>query len=63
MTIDDLMAEGKSKKNGSFFLSGSETEATKIDPKLNIYHNCNDERKVSYLIIIEYFCSIVHGYQ
>ncbi|GMR38983.1 hypothetical protein PMAYCL1PPCAC_09178, partial [Pristionchus mayeri] len=38
---DDLMAEDVSKADGSFQLSGSETENTKIDPKLNIYHKCN----------------------
>uniref|UniRef100_F1LG97 Transthyretin-like protein 5 n=1 Tax=Ascaris suum TaxID=6253 RepID=F1LG97_ASCSU len=43
--LDDLMAEGKSDANGTFYLSGTETELTTIDPKLNIYHNCNDERK------------------
>lgn len=46
MDLDDLMAEGKSDANGTFYLSGTETELTTIDPKLNIYHNCNDERKV-----------------
>ncbi|GMR38981.1 hypothetical protein PMAYCL1PPCAC_09176, partial [Pristionchus mayeri] len=38
---DDLMAEGVSSADGSFQLSGSEKENTKIDPKLNIYHKCN----------------------
>uniref|UniRef100_F1LH92 Transthyretin-like protein 5 n=1 Tax=Ascaris suum TaxID=6253 RepID=F1LH92_ASCSU len=33
------MAEGKSDANGTFYLSGTETELTTIDPKLNIYHN------------------------
>uniref|UniRef100_A0A914M785 Uncharacterized protein n=1 Tax=Meloidogyne incognita TaxID=6306 RepID=A0A914M785_MELIC len=28
---------------GHFELSGSETEVTDIEPKVNIYHNCNDE--------------------
>ncbi|MFH4976399.1 hypothetical protein AB6A40_003108 [Gnathostoma spinigerum] len=41
---DDLMAEGKTDTNGTFLLKGHETEVTNIDPKLNIYHNCNDER-------------------
>ncbi|KAH7723189.1 TTR-31 protein [Aphelenchoides avenae] len=43
--VDDLMAEGKSDHKGEFRLSGNETELTTIDPKLNIYHNCNDEEK------------------
>uniref|UniRef100_A0A914QMM3 Uncharacterized protein n=1 Tax=Panagrolaimus davidi TaxID=227884 RepID=A0A914QMM3_9BILA len=40
LDVDDLMAEGKSDKNGEFRLVGNETEYTTIDPKLNIYHNC-----------------------
>lgn len=52
---DDLMAEGHSNKNGEFHLSGHESELTTIDPKLNIYHNCNDEaveclRKIQILL-------------
>uniref|UniRef100_A0A158R5Z8 Transthyretin-like family protein n=1 Tax=Syphacia muris TaxID=451379 RepID=A0A158R5Z8_9BILA len=43
--MDDLMAEGRTSANGTFELSGSETEITKIDPKLNIYHNCNDQQR------------------
>ncbi|KAF8382280.1 ttr-28 [Pristionchus pacificus] len=38
---DDLMAEGVSSSDGTFKLSGSEKESTKIDPKLNVYHKCN----------------------
>ncbi|VDK48891.1 unnamed protein product [Gongylonema pulchrum] len=45
VALDDLMAAGSSDENGDFLLFGSETEITRIDPKLNIYHNCNDERK------------------
>lgn len=37
------MSEGKSNATGDFFLSGTETEFTTIDPKLNIYHKCNWE--------------------
>ncbi|KAI6196001.1 hypothetical protein M3Y94_01056900 [Aphelenchoides besseyi] len=39
--IDDLMAEGYTDDRGYFFLSGYEDEITPIDPKLNIYHDCN----------------------
>ncbi|CAD5215983.1 unnamed protein product [Bursaphelenchus xylophilus] len=40
--LDDLMAEGETEDDGSFQLSGRETEYTTIDPKLNIYHKCRD---------------------
>ncbi|KAE9551086.1 hypothetical protein FO519_005701 [Halicephalobus sp. NKZ332] len=43
LDLNDLMAEGRSDENGTFALSGSETELTTIDPRLSIYHNCNDE--------------------
>lgn len=36
------MAEGKTDKDGYFRISGSIKEFTTIDPKLNIYHDCND---------------------
>ncbi|CAJ0605786.1 unnamed protein product [Cylicocyclus nassatus] len=57
--IDTLMAEQLSDKDGYFKLSGNDTEWSKIDPKLNIYHNCEDEnvecwRKVSIRIPVEY---------
>ncbi|CAD6187815.1 unnamed protein product [Caenorhabditis auriculariae] len=39
---DDLMASGKTNANGEFEISGHEDEMTPIDPKLNIYHDCND---------------------
>ncbi|KAF7626054.1 hypothetical protein Mgra_00009769, partial [Meloidogyne graminicola] len=41
--FDDLMDEGLTNENGYFELSGSETEISDIEPKINIYHNCNDE--------------------
>ncbi|KHJ85043.1 Transthyretin-like family protein [Oesophagostomum dentatum] len=41
---DTLMAEMLSDKDGFFKLSGNDTEWSKIDPKLNIYHNCEDEK-------------------
>ncbi|KAL3106215.1 hypothetical protein niasHT_016902 [Heterodera trifolii] len=40
---DDLMAEGFTDEKGHFLLEGFETEISDIEPKLNIYHNCNDE--------------------
>ena len=39
---DDLLDEGTTDSSGHFELSGSTTEITSIDPKLNIYHDCND---------------------
>ncbi|CAD6193775.1 unnamed protein product [Caenorhabditis auriculariae] len=42
LDADDLMASGKTNANGEFELSGHEDETTPIDPKLNIYHDCND---------------------
>ncbi|KIH53722.1 Transthyretin-like family protein [Ancylostoma duodenale] len=40
-TLDVKMAEGTTNQNGEFMLSGSKTEISTIDPKLNIYHKCN----------------------
>ncbi|MFH4980316.1 hypothetical protein AB6A40_007025 [Gnathostoma spinigerum] len=53
--IDDFMAEGRTDENGQFKLSGIEYEISTIEPKLNIYHDCNDgwtpcQRKLSMLI-------------
>ena len=41
------MAEGLSNEEGEFHLEGVDTEWTTIDPKINIYHNCQDEAVVS----------------
>jgi hypothetical protein len=35
---DDLLAEGVTFEDGKFELSGSESEITDIDPKVNVYH-------------------------
>ncbi|VDO89352.1 unnamed protein product [Heligmosomoides polygyrus] len=40
-TFDVKMAEGVTNQNGEFRLSGSKTEISTIDPKVNIYHKCN----------------------
>jgi hypothetical protein len=40
---NDLLDQGVSKKDGTYFLHGNETEITQIEVKINIYHNCNDE--------------------
>uniref|UniRef100_A0A0R3RK72 Transthyretin-like family protein n=1 Tax=Elaeophora elaphi TaxID=1147741 RepID=A0A0R3RK72_9BILA len=39
---DDLMAKGETDSKGYFRISGSINELSMIDPKLNIYHDCND---------------------
>uniref|UniRef100_A0A914EQD4 Transthyretin-like protein 5 n=1 Tax=Acrobeloides nanus TaxID=290746 RepID=A0A914EQD4_9BILA len=49
---DDLMASGKTDGQGQFSLKGHTEEFTTIDPKLNIYHDCEDgikpcQRKVT----------------
>ncbi|CAJ0605732.1 unnamed protein product [Cylicocyclus nassatus] len=41
LTFDVKMDEGRTNGNGEFRLSGSKTEITTIDPKVNIYHKCN----------------------
>lgn len=43
---DDLMASGKTDAQGMFELKGYTDEITTIDPKLNIYHDCEDGMKV-----------------
>ncbi|VDK47161.1 unnamed protein product [Anisakis simplex] len=57
--FDDLMDKGKSNADGSFELSGHVDEITPIDPKLNIYHDCEDgfmpcQRKISIMIPDKY---------
>ncbi|CAD6188438.1 unnamed protein product [Caenorhabditis auriculariae] len=36
--LDDKSSDG----NGEFYLSGSDSEVTSIDPRVNIYHDCDD---------------------
>ncbi|GMT17971.1 hypothetical protein PFISCL1PPCAC_9268, partial [Pristionchus fissidentatus] len=40
--LDDFMGEGRTDGNGRFSLRGTTDEALTIDPKINIYHDCND---------------------
>lgn len=42
LDMDDLMGEGTTDANGEFLISGWNQEVSTIDPKLNIYHDCND---------------------
>ncbi|CAJ0597906.1 unnamed protein product, partial [Cylicocyclus nassatus] len=39
--IDRKLAQVKTDNNGSFKISGTAKELSKIDPQLNIYHKCN----------------------
>jgi len=40
--IDDKMADGYTDASGFFQLAGTAREVTTIDPKVYIYHDCND---------------------
>ncbi|KAH7698017.1 transthyretin-like protein 1 precursor [Aphelenchoides avenae] len=50
-TLDDKIASGRTDSQGRFQISGTAHEVSRITPKLNIYHDCNDylpcQRKVS----------------
>ncbi|EGT53018.1 hypothetical protein CAEBREN_06745 [Caenorhabditis brenneri] len=39
--LDVLLDERFTSEDGTFEMSGSKSEVTTIDPKLNIYHKCN----------------------
>jgi len=39
---DDDMDSGYTNANGEFNLSGDERELSNIDPRLKVYHDCND---------------------
>uniref|UniRef100_A0A0N4ZIE3 N-alpha-acetyltransferase 60 n=1 Tax=Parastrongyloides trichosuri TaxID=131310 RepID=A0A0N4ZIE3_PARTI len=61
---DDLMAKGKTDGSGYFELSGRIFHCT-IDPKINIYHDCNDgfmpcQRKFSIFVPDDYVFSGEH---
>uniref|UniRef100_A0AC35ER33 Uncharacterized protein n=1 Tax=Panagrolaimus sp. PS1159 TaxID=55785 RepID=A0AC35ER33_9BILA len=62
---DDLMASGKTDGSGHFDLQGYTHEFTTIDPKINIYHDCNDgltpcQRKLSIMVPDKYITSGEH---
>lgn len=44
---DDLLDHGETNMDGSFSLRGTDNEVTGLDPKVNIYHDCDDGIKVS----------------
>ncbi|KAI1706493.1 transthyretin-like family domain-containing protein [Ditylenchus destructor] len=57
-TMDDKIASGRTDPLGNFLLAGHEHEFTRVTPKLNIYHDCNDwlpcQRKISIYIPKEF---------
>uniref|UniRef100_A0A7E4WBH0 Transthyretin-like family protein n=1 Tax=Panagrellus redivivus TaxID=6233 RepID=A0A7E4WBH0_PANRE len=61
---DDLLDEGVTDSDGFFELAGHVTEITPIDPKLNIYHDCEDyipcQRKVTIKIPNKYITPGMH---
>ncbi|MFH4976485.1 hypothetical protein AB6A40_003194 [Gnathostoma spinigerum] len=59
LDLDDFMAEVRTDEEGRFAITGTSSEIMAIDPKLNIYHDCNDDwipcqRKLSVLVPKEY---------
>ncbi|MFH4977177.1 hypothetical protein AB6A40_003886 [Gnathostoma spinigerum] len=55
LDMDEFMGSSKSDSRGAFEFSGYTSEMSPIDPKLNIYHDCNDgwmpcQRKISIMI-------------
>ncbi|EFO14456.2 hypothetical protein LOAG_14063 [Loa loa] len=59
LDFDDFMGETITDSQGYFEISGNNAEVTPIDPKINIYHDCNDgwwpcQRKMSIMIPDEY---------
>ncbi|GMT21306.1 hypothetical protein PFISCL1PPCAC_12603, partial [Pristionchus fissidentatus] len=60
--LDDLMDSGETSSDGHFHLSGSEREVTSIEPKINIYHDCDDgimpcQRRITIFIPKKYISS------
>ena len=41
-TRDDKIASGRTDGQGRFEISGTANEVSRITPKFNIYHDCND---------------------
>ncbi|VDM55583.1 unnamed protein product [Angiostrongylus costaricensis] len=62
LTPDELMAVGRTDSRGQFEIKGHADEFTSIEPKLNIYHDCDDgikpcQRKLSIHIPDAYISS------
>ncbi|CAJ0598900.1 unnamed protein product [Cylicocyclus nassatus] len=61
-TPDELMDSTESDKHGKFIVSGSAEEIGSIEPKINIYHDCNDgikpcQRKLTVFVPSAYITS------
>ena len=50
LTPDELMDSAKTDDDGKFHLSGTADEISSIEPKLVIFHDCNDFLKVFWSI-------------
>ncbi|CAI2348944.1 unnamed protein product [Caenorhabditis sp. 36 PRJEB53466] len=62
LSPDELMVAGKTDSDGRFDLKGSADEFTSIEPKINIYHDCDDgikpcQRKITVYIPSKYISS------
>ncbi|CCD63601.1 Transthyretin-like family protein [Caenorhabditis elegans] len=62
LSPDELMVSGKTDSSGRFDLKGSADEFTSIEPKINIYHDCDDgikpcQRKITVYIPSQYISS------
>ncbi|GMS88904.1 hypothetical protein PENTCL1PPCAC_11079 [Pristionchus entomophagus] len=60
--LDDLMDEGQTDAQGRFSLSGTTDEVLTIDPKVNIYHDCDDgimpcQRRITIFVPSSYVSS------
>uniref|UniRef100_A0A914D227 Transthyretin-like family protein n=1 Tax=Acrobeloides nanus TaxID=290746 RepID=A0A914D227_9BILA len=47
LTIDNLLATGNTDSNGGFDLTGKINDITSMDPKVDIFHNCDNSALVS----------------
>ena len=60
-TFDDKIASGRTDAQGNFEISGTGHEISRVTPKFNIYHDCQDfkpcQRKVSITIPKSYITS------
>ncbi|CAI4230664.1 unnamed protein product [Auanema sp. JU1783] len=62
LSPDEHMATEKSDSQGNFLIKGTASEFTSIEPKINIYHDCNDgikpcQRKLTIYIPDSYIVS------